>query len=297
MPQRNEYLNKYVSKMKDRKSFNNICISHSSSLNGSYPLHEHDFHELVFILKGTGVQNINAVDYIVSAGDVFVLKGSDVHGFKEAENIEIFNIGYMDEVLLNYQSFLKNLSGYFALFYVEPSCRNTENFKSRLHLNASSLHEVSKLLTNIEAEFESEKPGHELMITSYFEQVVVFVSRKYFEDDLQALNKNLYIPSMTRVISYIENNYTEEISNDLLSSIANVSTNTLINNFKKSFNVTPTNYILNLRIRKACELLLSSNMSMTEIAMSVGFSDSNYFSRVFRKFTGLTPTEYRNSSP
>ncbi len=69
-------------------------------------------------------------------------------------------------------------------------------------------------------------------------------------------------------------------------------------NFLRAFESTmgfpPITYLIRLRIRQACKLLQRSDQSITEIAMAVGFSDSNYFSRQFRMLTGSSPREYRN---
>jgi AraC-like DNA-binding protein len=106
-------------------------------------------------------------------------------------------------------------------------------------------------------------------------------------------NKRSFIPSLSNTISYIENNYSEDLKLKTLADMAGVSINGLINIFKNHFGVTPLSYIISLRIQKACEIMHSSEKPITEIAFEVGFTDSNYFSRAFKKNTGITPSEYR----
>ena len=60
--------------------------------------------------------------------------------------------------------------------------------------------------------------------------------------------------------------------------------------FRQAFDVTPVGYRNNLRLRKARELLVSSNLNVSEVAFEVGFSDALYFSRVFRRIYGATPS-------
>ena len=96
------------------------------------------------------------------------------------------------------------------------------------------------------------------------------------------------------VISYIEKNYAQSISLDELSSIANFSKFHLCRKFKDVTNMGITNYILNYRINKAKELLLEPNSGKVfEIAKAVGFNDTSYFNRTFKKYTGYTPNEFQ----
>jgi transcriptional regulator GlxA family with amidase domain len=63
--------------------------------------------------------------------------------------------------------------------------------------------------------------------------------------------------------------------------------------FKQNTGLTPNDYLQRLRIAKARELLTTTSQSVTEIAFAAGFASSQYFSRVFRKYTGQMPSEYR----
>ena len=57
--------------------------------------------------------------------------------------------------------------------------------------------------------------------------------------------------------------------------------------------MTPQRYLLDVRIRHASSMLRDSTLNVTEIALRCGFDDSNYFSRIFRKYTGHSPSEFR----
>jgi AraC-like DNA-binding protein len=63
--------------------------------------------------------------------------------------------------------------------------------------------------------------------------------------------------------------------------------------FRKEMGLTPVIYLNRYRINKARQLLVESNQSITEIALAVGFSDSGYFSRLFRREVGIPPESYR----
>lgn len=96
------------------------------------------------------------------------------------------------------------------------------------------------------------------------------------------------------VIRYIEKNYAASISLDELSSVTNFSKFHLCRKFKDVTGMGITNYILNYRINKAKEFLLAPNSGkIFEIAKSVGFNDTSYFNRTFKKHTSYTPNEYQ----
>jgi AraC-like DNA-binding protein len=285
----------YYSRIDEKNCINNICISKDSNQNNSTAIHCHDFHELVFILSGTGVQSINERDYVITSGDVFVLKGNDLHGYKSSENLSLFNIGFKDNFLKSFEEYFKPLPGYHALFHIEPLFRAEESFKSRLHLNPTDLSAVVKILNIIDEEFSAYSEGCELMVTATLLHLIGFISRRYIHYNtlIEGSSRSL---SIAKVVSFMENNYTEEINLELLSTISKMPINSLINSFKKHLNSTPFNYINSLRLKKACELLYTTDKSVTEIAYFVGFRDSNYFCRVFKKHIGVPPGKFRKNA-
>lgn len=98
-----------------------------------------------------------------------------------------------------------------------------------------------------------------------------------------------------KINSYIDNNFMEDINNDVLASNFNISKEHMMRTYKKETGDTINNYIIAKRINEAKELLLLSDLSMTEIAFRVGFKNSQYFSNSFKKNTGLSPKDYRKS--
>jgi AraC family L-rhamnose operon transcriptional activator RhaR/AraC family L-rhamnose operon regulatory protein RhaS len=128
------------------------------------------------------------------------------------------------------------------------------------------------------------------MAASYFMQIIGFIARSYTGTDIP---EQMDILCLGEVISYIEGNYQNRITMADLVKKASMSEITLYRMFKKTFKMSPVNYILSVRIAAACRLLSESELSISETAWRTGFSDSNYFSRVFKKFSGVSPRHYR----
>ncbi|WP_053361492.1 response regulator [Bacillus sp. FJAT-27251] len=92
---------------------------------------------------------------------------------------------------------------------------------------------------------------------------------------------------------YMDRHYSKAISLEEVAEKAGVSSYYLSKLFKERFKITFIDYLTSLRIRKAKDYLLNPSLSLKEIAFDVGYKDPNYFSRVFKKETGLSPSEFR----
>ena len=107
---------------------------------------------------------------------------------------------------------------------------------------------------------------------------------------------NKSLDTLSRKINaYIDNNFMEDINNDSLALHFNISKEHMMRIYKKETGDTINNYLVAKRINEAKELLLLSDLSMTEIAFRVGFKNSQYFSNSFKKNTGFSPKDYRKS--
>lgn len=100
--------------------------------------------------------------------------------------------------------------------------------------------------------------------------------------------------NLKKAILYIRNHYTEKITLDELASVCNVSKQQLIRYFKAAFNVTPITYITDYKISRAKELLYNQpQLIIKEISDELGFDNQHYFTKVFIKATGESPSDYR----
>lgn len=99
--------------------------------------------------------------------------------------------------------------------------------------------------------------------------------------------------SLQEIKAHLETNYAEKITLDDLASKFYINKYYLTRIFKEQYGSTITNYILELRITKAKQLLRFSEMPIEEVGNAIGISDANYFARIFRKIEGTTPHNYR----
>ena len=98
-----------------------------------------------------------------------------------------------------------------------------------------------------------------------------------------------------KVAQYIEEHLSEDLSLATLADIARLSPYHFVRAFKQSFGLPPHRYLSGMRIQQAKSLLANPAMSVTQIGLNLGFSETSSFTTTFRKHTGLTPTAYRRT--
>lgn len=106
-----------------------------------------------------------------------------------------------------------------------------------------------------------------------------------------------YSPVVRNILAYLDINYTSDCSLSFLAEHAKISKEHLSRQFKKELGTNISSYIADMRTKKAAELLKTTQLSISDISMYVGYSDSNYFVKIFKKRYGMTPSAYRFSPP
>ena len=221
---------------------------------------------------------------------VFVIGGSRPHDYHSMERLCLVNILFQPEKLglRNYD--LRSLPGYHALFILEPAWRQRHQFKSRLRLTPPELIRLLGLVDQLEEELNTRRSGFKFMASAYFMQIVGYLARCF------ARARNPDSRALLRIgeaISHLEANLQAPMDLEELAKIAHMSKRHFMRNFQAAIGNSPIAHLVQLRVNRAASLLRRSDHTITEVAFEVGFSDSNYFSRQFRKLLGVTPSEYR----
>lgn len=129
----------------------------------------------------------------------------------------------------------------------------------------------------------------ENMIKSYVNVLTICASHLTLSNSISSAKAS--VGQMT--MKYITENFTEKIGVQDICLAVGYSKSTVLSAFKKEFGVTVNSYLNTLRLERAKKMLENGSASVSEIALSSGFSDQSYFSKVFSAAYGITPTEYR----
>jgi AraC-like DNA-binding protein len=226
----------------------------------------------------------------VSTGDIFLLQGRQKHYFHDLQNMELVNILYDPEMLELPENNLRKLPGYCAMFLLEPQHRRHHRFSSRLHLKRIDLGPAIQIVEKIEVATSEKDAGWEITALTALQELIIYLSKSYISADSPDAASLLRVAD---VIALLEKEFMNQWTLDDLVQTANMSKGNLIRIFRNATNQTPIEYLLDIRIQRAMELLRKTDLPVTEIAYEVGFSDSNYFSRHFRNKINSTPKEFR----
>lgn len=163
---------------------------------------------------------------------------------------------------------IKDIYEYFREFYAESI--NIEN-----------------QLIKIEREYSRKYEFHETTEKNLLHNILIICTRKKSFD-----KKYENVLDIDNIIDYVHENFNKEISNKDIAKIFGFNANYISDMIKKHTGFSLRKYILHIRITKALAALESGRYNITEIARMCGFNDAGYFSRYFKKETGVSPTEY-----
>ena len=252
--------------------------------------HAHEFAELVIVTGGKCLHVTANDSWELTAGDVFVIGGPREHEYRDLVDLRLINILYQPNQLKMGLMDLPSVAGYHALFTLEPSWRTRQPTQGKLHLNNKELAQMVELADRLEIELKAREPGFGFMATAAFMQIIGWLSRCYGRSpspDGRALLR------IGEAISHLERNIHREVNLEELASIAHMSQRSFLRVFQSATGTSPLAWVIEQRINRACHLLRHTDRRVTEVAFDVGFNDSNYFSRQFRKIAGLSPRDYR----
>ena len=121
---------------------------------------------------------------------------------------------------------------------------------------------------------------------------IMLVLAEYLTGTNRLITHNEKLPMLIK--EYIHKNYSDKITLNIISQKFGCCNATLTKSFKKEYNFSIMEYLCNIRLEKAAEMIRKTRKSFKEISNECGFYDQNYFSKLFAKKYGCSPTEYKN---
>ena len=244
------------------------------------PLHWHREMEIIRVISGTIAIYINNEEYILGAGDIVLVAPGCLHRGEPVDCV-------YDCVVFD----LRMISGY-----------NVTAVSDMIHRLISSEVEIDPICTEI-VDIAGELLDTVVDGEQYYELKASYLAAELIQT-LYALgevrscgaeNKRLAHrrAQMALLIEKIEKDYTSKITLSSLASIAQINEKYLCRFFKEFTGQTPIDYVNRLRIDRACYDMTVNKMNVTEAAFECGFNELSYFSKIFKKYKGITPGQYR----
>lgn len=257
-----------------------IEIGKNVAIQSMRECHFHEYYEIYFLLKGNRRYFIDDGIYNLSKGDVALIEPDVLHKTVSVDDKTHTRVLiYFDCAILNPQINKELLSCFSARHMKIP--KNRMEYVEDILMKAYNEY-------NIEDAFSNE------LLKGYLTEILAFLSRTAQDEE------NIYIPndideSIKRATVFIRNNYDKDITLCDAAREANMSRTYFSAKFKECTGFGFCEFLNIVRVMNAEKLLITTNISITDVATKSGFNDSNYFAMIFKKMKGITPLKYRNS--
>jgi len=266
---------------KDRFKRDFLINSYNVESGYNFPLHSHKNQwEMVYCEEGFFEHEVNGIKYRQIQGELIFIRETDSHRLK-GKNFKYHNIAFSGRWMNSFEDFI----GEDIINQAIASSDNPPYFRIPLKEKAAFEEKIKNLLN-------PSNDGYLLLEFSHFMIYILdnFLIRKeeelisdnippWFHDTIRMINASTEtIPSLDEII---------EKSCKCAEHVSRT--------FKKYLNVTPSQYVKAIKLKKAAELLRNTNYSIKEICYLSSYENSNYFHKQFRELYDQTPSEYRKS--
>lgn len=253
--------------------------------------HEHSFYELVLVREGHAHHFMNGELVPIRAGSLFLVPPGKPHCYQNPQALGIYNILFAEELLNYFRHDLANHPNYQMLFHLQPELPSGMRTKTdMLTLDHTHFPDAVKLADGIIREQEQKESGACTAALGGFLALIAYLIRH--ARIAGSAEKTHCVYQIGRLLAEMEQNCAKEWTLQSMAAFVRMSQSSFRQQFRLITGQAPVTCLLHLRIQKAA-LLLKLSGTIGEIAEQVGFQDSNYFTRQFHAFYGISPREYK----
>lgn len=242
---------------------------------------------LFYIISGSGEIFIENQHYILKDNSLFFCCGGSVYNIKSEDGISLISINFdLSQKNNTYTNVFPPTLPNESLKVIKDTVSNSDILNSHIYIGEAS--EFYSPMRKIFYEFTTKKIHFRELSGAVLKEILINIHRNVLENTTASAN------SISTVLDYINSNYSKEISNSELASLAGYHEYHLNRLFLKHTGTSMHNYILNMRINEAKHLILNTELPFNIIAENVGFKNYTNFSSYFKKIFSMSPVAYRN---
>ena len=274
-----------------KKSNELFCYAVLNQETGKCKSHYHEYLEILYVVSSSLLVTVNKHEYEVKSGDMLILIPGDVHSMLPRKGCRYICLQSDTDFL--FASALTNSDLHYIMPYTLAN-----NVQARL-FEADTLDSTSipKLIYDIASEYSVRKNFYKLSIRSDLSAVALYVFRYWdsLAESEKEWRRRVCPARLEEAVKYIEVHYTEDLTANYLAEMSNMSYSYFSRFFKSSMGESFSDYLNSVRIRHAEKLLLKNELTISEVARAVGFSNTSYFITQFKRHLHITPKKYKNN--
>lgn len=248
----------------------------------TYGPHKHLRLEINHVKKGNCMMHLDNESINFVEGDTMIILSNVNHVFEAGSGgTTLMQLEFLPEI---FSGFDLNFSGCIdgiGLGSISPF--SEENKLIKIVNNIGIMRVVQRIVN----ELEGKNSYYQYLVVMYYAELLVLIYRYMSENYLPICQND----ALKRAISFIRFNYHKDISINDVAIQADISERYLRSLFSQYLNISPLDYLNQIRINKSIELLRNTELSVKEICFQCGFQSPQYFSRIFKQQTGISPRE------
>lgn len=254
------------------------------------PWHWHEELEIAYVKSGTLKFQIPSKSLLLTKGDCIVINSNVLHGAIAAPKYELQSLVFHPRLVTG------NNDSAFAIKYLSPLVAHTP-FAGYV-LKAQ---EAPAQIAYFQQAFEAlalDMPGFEFTVRAALSQICYFLY-EHFKPEVfpKAGGPNLDQLRIRNMLEYIHTYFSDPIILSDIAKAADIGERECLRCFKRTIQLSPMQYLLKYRVMKGADLLLQKpEKGISQIALLCGFDSPSHFSKMFRRYYGYSPKEYRNNS-
>ena len=263
-------------------------------------------YKIVVIEKGSAGLKIKGKDYVAKAPAIILLSNKDKADIKIMEKIKADIVFFNPKAVRDEFSFDRidahDFDDQFGTIIYQDYVMilpftDAEITKPVIPISLNSLERVKNIIGSLDAQLKGQKDGFwPCRSRSFLMELLYFINYSYVivsSGDENDKNSELDV-SFSQIVEYLNEHIGENINLERLTKEFLINRNKLNDIFVKESSMTCMNYLLKLRLDLAKVLLSTTQIPIGEVSTRVGFEDSNYFAKVFKKHEGMSPKTFRN---
>lgn len=265
-----------------------------NTTQGLFPIqqHWHYYIEVLYILNGIIKVQINTASYTATKDSLIFIPGKAMHSIYTPENKTAnYVVIKFDENVLNTSESYKS-----KIRYLLNSLNSDKNLSCFFSKNDLKHYPFKGLMLQIVHEFSQKQYGYDLLINANLQKIFSYMLRiwndKGYKTDFYQ-NPRKYEFYFDEITEYINHHYYEDLKAEKLADMCHMSHSTFSKNFRQRYGRSCKEYINYVRTNIAENMLLFTDYDINFISQEIGYSDSSYFIRCYKKLKGLSPKQHQ----